>query len=69
MSEGFDLPFAFHRRTSGLETLEVGDSIGFVHPCIAGPPSLRMFNESVRWIIRVACVVAAIGAEKNVNVV
>ena len=51
MSECFDLPFSSHCLASGLETLEIGDAIWFVHPCIAGSPSLRMLDESVGRVV------------------
>ena len=51
MSECFDLPFSSHCFASGLETLEIGDAVWFVHLCIAGSPSLRMRDESVGRVV------------------
>ena len=51
MSVCFDLSLSFHCLAPGLEALEVGDAVWFVHPCVTGSPSLRMRDESVGGVV------------------
>ena len=51
MSECFDLSFSFHSRAPGFEALDVGDTVWFVYPRITGSSTIRMFNESVGWVV------------------
>jgi hypothetical protein len=69
VTKRFDSPLSFHSLASAVEFLCVNNLLRLMHPCVSGPPALLMLFKPISCIRAISSVIAAIFAEKDVNIV
>jgi len=69
MTKRFDFPLSFHSLAAAIEHFYVNNLLRLMHPCVSGASTLLMLFKSIFYIRAVSSIIAAIFAEKDVNIV